>query len=414
MNRGSLGSERSKPPPSPVERAPADPSGGRLGPYLRRLREGYGYTLRKVEERAQALGESIDNSQLSRFEKGKAVPSFEKLRALARIFNVPVQNFSDVFDLEEFEPFKPVTGTYEELLRDGRSWFERGEYGRAFVTYERALERAEEQDREGSAGRAERTAAARWRMATALKALGNLAMAEHELREILRRREHLTASTRMRTLLQLAYLYRERGDLFLASVLARECLELARSLGDAATAAGVWNMLGNIAHDELRHDDAMVAYREALGLLERNGEREEMRVTLLINVGGCTVAAGQFEKGVRTLREAHATAVRRGFRRAAALALTRLGESYLERGERDEALRYLTESDRLATRPRESYHDILFLNAYRRWQVAVEEGRGTREKIAFGRLRHLRSLLQRQFPEVDAFDRHVERTRRHA
>jgi len=34
----------------------------RLGSFLRRLREGYGYTLRKVEERAIAYGEVIDNS----------------------------------------------------------------------------------------------------------------------------------------------------------------------------------------------------------------------------------------------------------------------------------------------------------------------------------------------------------------
>ena len=38
------------PPPEVV----GDPS-TRLGTYLRRLREGYGYTLRKVEERATAL-----------------------------------------------------------------------------------------------------------------------------------------------------------------------------------------------------------------------------------------------------------------------------------------------------------------------------------------------------------------------
>ena len=412
MSRGSLESSRSNLPQSAAGEPAQDGSGGRLGSYLRRLREGYGYTLRRVEERAQALGESIDNSQLSRFEKGKAVPSFEKLRALARIFNVPVQSFSDVFDLEEFEPFKPETGTYDELLRDGRMWFERGEYGRAFVTYERALERAEEGEPGSDGG--ERAFDARWRMATALKALGNLAMAEHELREILRNRDRLTTRSRMRTLLQLAYLYRERGDLFLASVLARECLELARSIDDVATAAGVWNTLGNIAHDEGRHDDAMAAYREALELLERTDEREEMRVTLMINFGGCMIAADQFDQGVRTLREAHAVAVRRGFRRAASLALTRLGESYLGRDAREDALRYFTESDRLASRPSESYHDILFLNAYRRWEMACKEGRGTPEKIAFGRLRHLRSLLQRRFPEVDAFDRHVERTRRHA
>ena len=128
---GTQGMGRRKP-------AAASASAGsvRLGAYLRRLREGYGYTLRKVEEHAVALGEAIDNSQLSRFEKGKAVPSFEKLRALGRVFNVPVQNFSDVLDLEEYQHLKPRSADYDELLRAGGEWLARGEPGRAFVTYD--------------------------------------------------------------------------------------------------------------------------------------------------------------------------------------------------------------------------------------------------------------------------------------
>ena len=37
----------------------------------------------------------------------------------------------------------------------------------------------------------------------------------------------------------------------------------------------------------------------------------------------------------------------------------------------------------------------------------------SREKISFGRLRHLRSLVERRFPEVEEFDRHIERIGRH-
>ena len=101
----------------------ADPeTSTRLGSYLRRLREGYGYTLRKVEERAMAMGEAIDNSQLSRFEKGKSIPSFDKLRALARVFNVPIQSFSDVLDLEEYQHLKPEGDDYGEMLKAGAAW----------------------------------------------------------------------------------------------------------------------------------------------------------------------------------------------------------------------------------------------------------------------------------------------------
>src|SRR5258706_16386740 len=80
----------------------------RLGNYLRRLRIGYGLSLRRVEDKAKAEGGEIDNSQLSRYERGKCYPSFDKLCLLANIFNVPIQNFSDLLDLERVETFEPA------------------------------------------------------------------------------------------------------------------------------------------------------------------------------------------------------------------------------------------------------------------------------------------------------------------
>jgi transcriptional regulator with XRE-family HTH domain len=382
----------------------------RLGNYLRQLREGYGYTLRKVEERALALGEAIDNSQLSRFEKGKAVPSFDKLRALARVFNVPLQNFSDVLDLEEYRHLKPRDDDYERLLEGGAEWLARGEHGRAFVTYERALEVAEadEDTQRGS----ERVAEARWRMACALKLLGKLYMTERELREILKTQVQLSRRTRLRTLLQLSYLYRELGDLFLASVLAGQCLELAQAQGDLLTQAGVLNTLGNIHHDEGQAEIALDSYSEALGLLDQLEGHHEMRATVLTNLGGCHVTLGRIEKGSALLREAHTAARRGGFRRVAALSLTRLAEAFKALDDYDQALETLRECDTLAARAGDCYTDILFLNAFHRWTMARAVGNTTRERIAFGRLRHLRSLLQRRFPEVEEFDQFIEGTRR--
>lgn len=382
----------------------------RLGAYLRRLREGYGYTLRKVEERASALGETIDNSQLSRFEKGKAVPSFDKLRALARIFNVSVQHFSDVLDLEEYEAFKPSADDFGDLVRAGNDMKTRGEHGRAFVTYERALEVAASDSDPARA--LERATEARWRMATALKAMGKLSMAEHEIRGILKGAASLHPRHRIRSLLQLSYLYRDFGDLYLASVLARECLVLADQDEDLSTRAGVRNTLGNIRFAERDFEGALGHYRAALEILDALGGFRELRVTLLTNLGGCYVSTGRFDEGVELLRKAHARASEHGFRRVAALSLTRLGEAYLQAEAPDHAESHFADSDYLASRPSEPYHDILFLNAFRRWEIACEADNATREKISFGRLRHLRSLVQRRFPEVDEFDRYVEQTRR--
>jgi transcriptional regulator with XRE-family HTH domain len=392
----------------------ANPGGSvRLGTYLRKLREGYGYTLRKVEERATALGEAIDNSQLSRFEKGKAVPSFDKLRALARVFNVPVQNFSDVLDLEQFQHLKPQGTNWAELLESGQALLRSGEHGRAFVTFERALEVAEAVALDGGiADAAEMIAESRWRMACALKRLGKLYMTEVELRQILKDRVQLGVKSRLRTLLQLSYLYQELGDLYLATVLGKECLELARRENDLETQAGVLNSLGNSEFEEGRSDRAAEYYGQSLAVLEEISGHLEMKTIVRTNLGGCLGSLERTEEALAMLDQAQQSARRHGFRRSAALALTRTAEVLLAGDRRDEAKLRLAESDALASQGDEAYQDILFLNAFHRWSIARSEGNGTGEKIAFGRLRHLRPTLQRRFREVDEFDQHVERTRR--
>ena len=137
-----------------------------------------------------------------------------------------------------------------------------------------------------------------------------------------------------------------------------------------------------------------------------------MRAAVLTNLGGCLVCLGRFDEGTAMLQEAHSRAIAGGFRRLAALSLTRLAEGWKQRGDHDRARESLNESDALAGRATDCYDDILFLNTFHRWVMARAEGHGTREKVAFGRLRHLRSSLQRRFPEVEEFDRHIERTRR--
>jgi tetratricopeptide (TPR) repeat protein len=387
----------------------------RLGDYLRQLREGYGYTLRKVEERAQALGESIDNSQLSRFEKGKAVPSFDKIRALAKIFNVTVQNFSDVLDLEEFARFTPTEEDYDTLMRSGKALFDSGEHGKAFVTYERALEivrggdgRAEHAEQ---AEQAEKIAAARRAMAYSLKRLGKLSLTEAELRSIFRDRKHLSRRTHLRCLLELSHVHRQLGDLYIASLLCKESLELAVEDGDLETQASVLNHMGSIHYEEGDFEPAVEYYQRALELFENLGF-QKLRLTALTNLGAGLVLLHRFDEGVAKLREAHTAARRQGYRRITALSMNRLGEAYMLRGDYDSAKQHLAESDALASRPEETYNDILFCNAYLRWMAREEDNR-TGETIAFGQLRRLRSRIERKFSEVLEFDRYVERARRH-
>ncbi len=86
----------------------------RLGNYLRALREGYGYSLRRVEEKAGELGLDIDNSQLSRYERGESLPSFGKLRILSKIYNIPLDRFVEVFEGENSRTHREAN---RELLK---------------------------------------------------------------------------------------------------------------------------------------------------------------------------------------------------------------------------------------------------------------------------------------------------------
>ena len=384
----------------------------RLGRYLRQLRLGYGYTLRRVEEQSEELGSPIDNSQLSRFEKGKAAPSFDKLRVLARVFNVPVQTFSDVLDLQQYDHLKPTDNEAEVLFQEGLEAYRQGQYGLSFIVFERLAEVSN--PRRGPV-LAENNARAHYHMAIALKKMGYLAMAEDLLRRLLRRREgDYPMSLRVRSLLQLSFVYRELGDLYLASVVARECQQKAREGADGDTVAAALNTAGIIEEEQGHHQDAAAHFREALEALGEQDETTITRLTVQVNLGGAMAANGRFRAGVELLKRILSRARQQGFRRTQALALTKLGLVHMRRGQFGPAREYLRRADEVAEAGAESYKDLLFINAFINWEMAKSEGRRTQTRILFGRLKYLRSLLESRFAEVNAFDAIVRGEQRYA
>ena len=379
----------------------------RLGNYLRRLRAGYGYSLRRVEERAKAEGGEIDNSQLSRYEKGICYPSFDKLRVLASVFNVSVQAFSDVVDLETYESLKPKGGEPRALVDEGNAAVKAGDYGRAFACYESALDRLHENgDAEASRDLIAQT---RVNLAMALSRLGKLALAENELRQALRSSPDLSATISARALLNLANLHADQGDLLLAEIEAEKALALSKSQDLPLPAARALHTLGRVRAQRKQFAAAIEHYRDAGTLYDSCGDRNEA-VRVRINVGDCYVAMGKMREGVRLLRTALAEAKSAGHRRLEAQAWSNLGEAHFRAGETSQAQTCLRQSDALAGSP-EKYPDILFFNAFYEWKMATEQSNPTREKIAFGRLKALRSSLEHRFAEVESFDAFVERRR---
>ena len=381
----------------------------RLGNYLRRLRRGYGYSLRRVEERARAEGGEIDNSQLSRYEKGICYPSFDKLRVLASVFNVSIQAFSDIVDLEEFEELRPESGDPREILEEGKAELSAGNAGQSFACFERALEML----LESASGDRDLVARARVGRAAALTRLGKLSLAERELREALRRSEEMSAEMQTRALLSLANIHADQGDQFLAELEAERAYGFAEKEQLVVLGAQALHTLARVLAERGCYEHAIERYRTAAALYADTGIRaEEIRVR--IQIGDCYVEMGKVREGVRIIKsglhEAHAA----GHRRLEAQAWTNLGSAYFKQNNLMRARSCFRESDALPNYNKEKHPDLLFYNAYHEWKMARLECNPTREKIAFGRLKALRSSLERRLPAVEAFDAYVERGRSHA
>lgn len=382
----------------------------RLGSYLRKLRAGYGYSLRRVEERARAEGGEIDNSQLSRYEKGICYPSFDKLRILANVFNVSIQSFSDVVDLESYDELKPEDGDPRTLIDRGVQALKAGDNGMAFAIFERAIEFLTEVrlDAEGQ----EQLGRARVNQAAAMTRLGKLALAEQELRAALRLSDRLSPRLRARALLALASIHSDQGDYILSDMEADRAFQIAQRESLDWIAAQALANHGRILYDRGRPTQAIERFREASKYYAKCGDSYET-IRVRIGVGTCYVALGKIREGIRLLRETLVEARAGSHRRLEAFAWSNIGDAYFRQKDYRRARGCFRESDALAVYNNEKQTEILFYNAFYEWRMATEEENPTREKIAFGRLKALRASLERRSPEVEAFDEFVERGRAH-
>ncbi|MFQ5878105.1 MAG: helix-turn-helix domain-containing protein [Acidobacteriota bacterium] len=378
----------------------------RLGNYLRRLRAGYGLSLRRVEDKARAEGGEIDNSQLSRYERGKCYPSFDKLCLLANIFNVPIQNFSDLLDLERVEEFAPdASASYEDLKAEAAREWDQGNYAHAYAIYERALAGLED----GRWGRADADTLARARhnLARTLLRMGKISLAETELRLVLRRHGEILPETLALVLLCLAAVHDEKGDKYLALLEAERSLSIAREAGNREQEGYALHCIARTHFMQGDYPRAMESFRAARALLDDKVSRHDLTL-MRINVGFCQAKVGRVDRGLRELREGLQTATAEGYRRCAAYALLFLGQVYAMKGDTRKARDNFEEAELMAHGGEERYVDILFKTAFHLWEMARRSGNQVQEKVYFGRLKFLRSQLDRHFDEVERFDLVIE------
>jgi tetratricopeptide (TPR) repeat protein len=299
----------------------------------------------------------------------------------------------------------------DQLLADGTDALRRGDSGRAFAHYERALEMLLDLP-PGSPGRREQLGQVRVHQAIALARLGKLSLAEQELRNALRKSEDLGPALRIRAVVTLASIHAQQGERFLSELEAGRAYEMARDEEQDRMAVMALHILAKVLYEQGRYREAIERFRETAKLYEECGDHYEA-TRVRVNIGANYVAMGKIREGIRLLRNALADARGAKHRRQEALAWSHLGEAYYQLKDLKRARGCFRESDTLAGQ-KERHTDVLFLNAYYEWKMANAEDNPTRVKIALGRLKVLRSTLERRFPEVEEFDRYVERRRANA
>src|SRR5262245_27600170 len=117
---------------------------------------------------------------------------------------------------------------------------------------------------------------------------------------------------------------------------------------------------------------------------------------------------GRVDRGIRELKEALQVASKEGFRRCSTFALLYLGQIHLLKQETIRARDYFEEAELMAHGGEERFVDILFQTAYHLWDMARTSRNQVQEKVYFGRLKFLRSQIDRQFQEVEHFDQFIE------
>ncbi len=378
----------------------------KLGKYIKSLRQGYGYSLRTIEEKAKNNGYFLDNSQLSRYEQGTCFPSFDKLRVLAEIFSVSIQNFSDIIELEKYDKYKDESKGYDELMTMGHTEFKAGNYVKAYALYESAINALNNDDSTNNLE--EPLGKARCSKAIALVKLGKLGLAEYELRMVLKSKKNLSPSSIILVLLELTNIHLELGEIFLASLEAKSCYEMSTQENDLRSSAFALHLLGRIASENNENGKAIIFYTDAKKIHEKLGNKHET-INLDINIGSRLISSGRFKEGILTIKRAIKVSEEFGYQRITAFGLNKLAEAYFTKRDYKRAKNYINKSDARSETTDEKYVDIKFLNAFYTWKIAIEENDEIAQKLSFGRLKFHRKSLERRFPEVEEFDCYIER-----
>lgn len=256
-----------------------------FGRYVRMHRERKGLSLDEAVGLTRVYPNPLNKGYLSRVENGAVRIGFDKMIAVARAYDVPVDVFAERMwldlELEKNDPPDTEGMSFGELLEQGGVALRRGYRWRAYALGRDAIHKSRNAAlRPNFGSHEEQLAVATMNCATAAQKLGALRFALHEY-EFLDRADSLGLSTAPALLTCMATTHRALGDNATAIDMAERAIEAASVKGADKFLGYCYAIRALAAYGAGRYDESIQFEQKALDEYRRVGRLEECAGTHL-------------------------------------------------------------------------------------------------------------------------------------
>lgn len=319
-------------------------------------------TLRGVEQASRRFPEPIAFDYLARLERGILMPSVPKLATLAHVYQRPLTEFVDLYELENLRELVPAQeGDFWHFRKLGIEYRAEGDHRRSVAAMLRGLDAAR------ASGDIDATAQALTNVGIGLHQLARYHAAQRFLEEALR----MVRDDRIRgyALHNLANAHHQLDNLMLADTLSEKSEAYIGE--DGQLWADVRSLRAAIDSDFGRHEDAVRAGLEALERYRELGLRESICL-MIRSVGSNLVKTQRVDEGLAMLRESMALAAETGDPKLRSDSAIAYGRSLYGLGRYADAVSPLRSAFLIASdrgMPRQA-----FISAFYLWKLGDERG----------------------------------------
>lgn len=377
-----------------------------LGRFIRECRVSLGYTSRKIEEITQSRQglAKISHSNLIAIEKGKHIPTYDKIVTLSEVFSVPTYLFEDQLKLDMAGPQAiPEGTTYESAEALGKEYLAMGDLEQALECFTQSYLLAEQAEIPPPE-KNKKVIDARINVANCERRLGLSRVARDELEQIFTLPD-IDEVTECKVSWLLSTVYRQLRNFRIAERHVGHAMDIVSRLDDPDLAAKICNSAATIAADRGQNDRAEMLFRQALSLFKKLGNEVEVG-RIQRNLGSYYTVKGDYIEAIRLLEAGIEIARKHNNWQSLSSGLCSLAAAHYHLKKYATARKHGKEAREIAQEW--GYQDCMFVSLYYLWLVARTENQAKLAGLYFDRLKLLVKKIDFDLPEITQFREYVD------